>query len=151
MIEISTNMTQVCDGIIKQMSAMDVSKMTRLQATTLMAKMRKRIHEDGLASDGRPIGEYSKNYLKYVRPKYGRMEGSKVVLSLTRTMENAMTLFPIENGTGIGYATAEQLQKSKWCELTYKKKIFAPTKEEHDLCVEIGNNYVNKHFNGGNY
>lgn len=151
MIEIKSNITEVCDGVVKQLSAMDISKMTRLQATTLMAQMRKRIHEDGLATDGRPIGTYSRGYLRYVRPKYGRTEGSKVVLSLTRTMENAMVLYPLENGTGIGYATAEQLQKARWCEQTYKRKIFAPTAAERDTCIQIGKNYINRHLNGADY
>lgn len=151
MIEIKSNITEFCDGVIKQLSAMDISKMTRLQASTLMAQMRRRIHVDGLAADGRPIGTYSRGYLRYVRPKYGRTEGSKVVLSLTRTMENAMVLYPLENGTGIGYATAEQLQKARWCEETYKRKIFSPTTEERNTCIQIGKNYINKHLNGANY
>lgn len=148
MIEITSNITEICDNVIKKLSSVDVSKMTRLQASTLMARMRNRIHVDGLDADGKPIGTYSKPYLKYTRPKYGRTEDTKVVLSLTRTMENSMVLYPIENGTGIGYATAEQLQKSKWCEETYKKKIFAPTTEERDMCIQIGKNYIKEHING---
>ena len=56
MIEIKSNITEFCDGVIKQLSAMDISKMTRLQASTLMAQMRRRIHVEGLSADGRPIG-----------------------------------------------------------------------------------------------
>ncbi len=150
MIEITTNILDVCDNIVKRLSAVDASKMTRLQATTLMAQMRQRIHVEGLASDGKPIGTYSAGYLRYTRPKYGRTEGSKVVLSLTRTMENAMTLYPLGNGTGIGYATAEQKQKAMWQEETYHKKIFTPTTEERNTCIQIGKNYIKEHLYGTN-
>lgn len=150
MIELTTNTLQICDGVIKQLSDLDVNKIARLQASTLMAKMRRRIHTDGLDAEGQPIGTYSPGYVKYKRAKAGRREGNKVVLSLTRTMENAMVDVPLEDGAGIGYATAEQLQKSKWCEETYGKKIFAPTSEEKDLMDEVAQDYVNKVLNGTN-
>ena len=132
------------------MSTIDIDRMTRLQATSLLAKMRRRIHVEGRASDGSPIGSYSKAYMKYVRPKYGRKEGSKVVLSLTRSMENGMILFPIENGTAIGSATQELLQRAKWQEKrpAYgSRAIFSPTAEETNMVEEIGNNYILEHFN----
>lgn len=151
MIQINTNMVEVASKLQGKLSAIDVDKMTRLQAATLMAQMRNRIHVEGLASDGMPIGSYSKGYLKYTRPKYGRMEGAKVVLSLTRTMENSMILFPIANGTAIGYSTAEQLQKARWQEKrpAYgSREIFSPTEEERNLVIEIGKNYIKKHLQG---
>ncbi|MEE1096582.1 MAG: hypothetical protein UH084_08460 [Paludibacteraceae bacterium] len=147
MITIQSNLEEVLTTVHQKLSAVDVDKMTRLQATSLMAAMRQRIHVDGKASDGGPIGAYSPAYVKYTRPKHGRLEGSKVVLSLTRTMENAMILYPIPNGTGIGYSTSEQLQKARWCEETYKKKIFSPTAGERDMVNKIGENYINEHFN----
>lgn len=151
MIELETNTLQICDGVIKQLSSLDIGKLTRLQASTLMAQMRRRIHVEGLDANGEPIGTYTPSYVKYARKKAGRQEGNKVVLSLTRTMENAMIDKPLdENSAGIGYATAEQLQKSKWCEETYGKKIFAPTKEERDLMDEIAKDYINKALNGDN-
>ncbi len=151
MTEITTNMLDVCDNIVRRLSAIDADKMCRLQASTLMAEMRQRIHVDGLAADGQPIGTYSAGYLRYTRPKYGRQEGGKVVLSLTRTMENAMALYPIEGGTGIGYATAEQLQKAHWCEETYKKDIFSPTNAERTRCIQIGKNFIKEHIHGADY
>lgn len=119
-----------------------VYEMTRIQASTLLAKIRHRVHVQGIASDGQPIGNYSNNYALYTRPKYGRGTSRKVIASLTRSMENSMVLYPLPNGTGIGYATSEQTQKSKWVEKTYKKKIFNPTKEERNLVIEIGQNYI---------
>lgn len=147
MISIQSNLEEVLTTVHQKLSAIDVDKMTRLQATSLMATMRQRIHVDGKASDGGAIGSYSPAYVKYTRPKFGRKEGSKVVLSLTRTMENAMILYPIPHGTGIGYSTAEQLQKARWCEQTYNKKIFSPTAEERNMVNKIGEEYINKYLN----
>lgn len=149
MLRIETNMDVIVDKVAFKMSSIDIDKMTRLQATSLMAKMRKRIHVEGKASDGQPIGSYSQSYLKYVRPKYGRKEGSKVVLSLTRAMENGMILFPITNGTAIGYATPELFQRAKWQEKRSaygKRAIFSPTSDEKALVQEIGNNYIKEHL-----
>lgn len=143
MIQMQSNMSDVVTQLdLSIINAIDIDQMTRLQASSLMAHMRRRIHIDGIATDGSNIGSYSPNYLKYTRPKYGRKEGSKVVLSLTRNMEQSMVLFPIENGTGIGYATEENLQKAVWCEETYGKPIFAPTEEERQMCIEIAQEYI---------
>jgi hypothetical protein len=148
MITMDSNGEVVFKTVQAKLTEIDIDKMTRLQATSLMAAMRRRIHIDGLDSDGKQIGIYSPGYLKYVRPKHGRQEGPKVVLSLTRSMENAMVLYPIENGTGIGYTTAEQLQKARWTEETYKKRIFAPTEGEKNMVMEIAKSYIAEHLNG---
>lgn len=140
-------MHEIVNQLDTRLSSIDIDKLTRAQATTLLALMRKRIHVNGLASDGRPIGTYTKSYMKYVRPKFGRKEGSKVVLSLTRSMENSMILFPIENGTAIGYATAELTQRARWQEKRYDNRpIFSPTQQESDVLREIAKNYINEHF-----
>lgn len=145
MIEFSTNLAEVSTAMLKKLGSIDIDKLTRIQATSLMAAIRKRVHTDGIATDGRPIGKYSKSYLKYTRPKYGRTEGSKVVLSLTRTMENGMVLFPIERGTAIGYSTPELLQRALWQENrpSYgSRAIFQPTEQEKEMCVQIARDYI---------
>ena len=148
MITMDSNGEVIMKTVEAKLTSIDIDRMTRLQATSLMAAMRRRIHVEGLDSESKPIGIYSPGYLKYTRPKHGRREGAKVVLSLTRSMENAMVLYPIEGGTGIGYTTAEQLQKSRWNEQTYKKRIFAPTEGEKNLVIEIAQGYIAEHFNG---
>ena len=52
MITIQSNLEEVLTTVHQKLSAVDVDKMTRLQATSLMAAMRQRIHVDGKASDG---------------------------------------------------------------------------------------------------
>jgi hypothetical protein len=145
MLRIESNMDMVVNKVNLSLNAINVDEMTRLQATTLLAQMRKRIHVRGVASDGRPIGTYSQSYLKHVRPKHKRSGDSKVILSLTRAMENGMILFPITNGTAIGYATPELLQRARWQEKRPAygaRAIFSPTQEELELVNEIGNNYI---------
>lgn len=149
MLRIETNMDVVVNKVAMQMSALDIDRMTRLQATTLMALMRKRIHVEGLASDGRPIGTYTKYYAEKTRPKFGRKEGNKVVLSLTRSMEQGMILFPIAKGTAIGYATPELFQRAKWQEKRPAygaRSIFSPTESERLIIAEVGRNFIKDTF-----
>ena len=141
-MRIDNNMVDVLNTVEFRLSSLQVQEMTRIQASTLMAKIRHRVHQEGVDSKGNPIGTYSLGYARFTRPKYGRGTNRKVVASLTRSMENSMVLYPLPNGTGIGYATAENRQKAKWVEQTYGKKIFSPTDGERALVNEIAQNYI---------
>lgn len=136
-------MPAIINAVNTKLSAIDVDKMTRIQASTLLAVMRVRIHQDGLDSQGQAIGTYSPGYLKY-RMKHKRGSDPRVILSLTRSMEQSMELYPVKNGTGIGFSTRENLNKSKWCEQTYGKRIYAPTISEKKMVIEIGKDYISK-------
>lgn len=140
-----SNFTSVIKTVNDKLKAVDIQKMTAIQASTLLGLMRVRIHMDGIASDGTQIGYYTPAYMK-TRKKAGRGSDEKVILSLTRSMENSEELYPLTNGTGIGFSTAENWQKAKWCEETYGKRIFAPTVEEEQTVVAIGQDYIRKHF-----
>ena len=149
MLRIESNMDVVVSKLATSMSKIDIDKMTRLQASSLMAMIRKRVHVEGKASDDSPIGNYTKSYKERVRPKYGRKEGYKVVLSLTRSMENGMVLYPIPNGTGIGYVTKELLQRAKWQEKRAcygSRPIWSPTEGEREMVLKIGQNYIEQHL-----
>lgn len=148
-IAMETNLEYTINTISENLSNIDIDQMTRLQASSLMAEMRQRIHTKGLATDGNPIGTYTPGYMR-TRQRHGRKEGDKVVLSLTRAMENSMVLIPIENGTGIGYTTAEQLQKAKWNDkrAAYgSREIFAPTENERMMVEQIAQSFIEQHMN----
>ena len=142
----TTNALTVINTIKSKLSALDTKRMTIIQASTLMAVMRDRIHVNGLDSNNTPIGVYTPKYIKHSRIKAGRGADNKVILSLTRQMENGYMIVELANGTGIGCATHEDFQKVQWCEETYKKKIFAPTTEERTLVNQIAQDFIAKNL-----
>jgi hypothetical protein len=82
------------------------------------------------------------------RQKYNRSADTKVILSLTRQMENDMSVceknpIKIPYGYAIGYQNDFNYDKLLWCEETYKKKILTKlSKNEEILVDEIVKNYV---------
>ena len=140
----STNLPTVLQTVNLKLTDMQREKMTRLQATSLLAVMRDRIHVQGKDSSGGQIGTYTPAYIKYTRAKSGRGTDNKVILSLTRQMENGYKLYKLDNGTGIGFTTQEDMQKARWCEDTYKKPIFAPTAEEKAMVMQIAQDFIAK-------
>jgi hypothetical protein len=79
------------------------------------------------------------------RPKYNRSSDTKVILSLTRQMENDMKVISLKTGSyGIGFSNKLNYDKSQWCEKTYKKegKIYALSNEEVDAANLIVENFV---------
>lgn len=141
---LSSNAIPVLNSVSLKLSALDIKRMTTIQASTLMAVMRDRIHVRGEDSNGSQIGVYTPKYIKYARKKAGRGTDNKVILSLTRQMENGYILveLPDGSGTGIGFSTHEDFQKAVWCEETYKKDIFAPTSEEKAMVMKIAEEYI---------
>lgn len=59
------------------------------------------------------------------RPNYHRSDDTKVILSLTRQMENDLSVVETPTGYGIGYLNDFNYQKAVWCEETYKKPILS--------------------------
>lgn len=145
-MELQTNMPVVLNTVNLKLSALDIKRMTNIQASTLMAVIRDRIHVQGRDSNGAPIGVYTPRYIKYTRRKAGRGTDNKVILSLTRQMENGYILVELQNGTGIGFSTHEDFQKAGWCEETYKKPIFKPTVEETAMVNQIAEKYIAQHL-----
>lgn len=76
------------------------------------------------------------------RPKYNRTSDTKVVLSLTRQMENDLSVLPSGSGYGIGYNNPDNFKKSQYNEQTYKKKIWNLTADEKALAKKTAENYA---------
>ena len=163
MITITTNFDEVIAGVTAKLNMLDGQRICMAMAMGVIDRMHKRIHQDGIDADGNPIGTYSECYMKVrtgnygdaglqrrgknkgkPRPLYNRDADSKVIASLTRQMENAMTVIPLVNGAGIGYHDELSYNKSKWVENTYGKDIFALTDDERALAVEIAKDETNK-------
>ncbi|MEX6689225.1 hypothetical protein QTN47_17075 [Danxiaibacter flavus] len=80
-------------------------------------------------------GTYSKGSNKGAgRTSYNRGADPKVILSLTRQMENDEVAVPIdERSYGIGFNNEHNYNKSQWNEATYDKKIWNLTEQEKEL------------------
>lgn len=77
------------------------------------------------------------------RPQYHRSDDPTVILSLTRQMENDLTVIPSGRGYGIGYLNPDNYKKAIWCEATYKKKILTKlTKDEIELAKKTAQEFV---------
>lgn len=128
-------------------------------AFDLIALMTQRIHDRGQASDDLAIGTYSKGYMTVrtgnyknaqktksgkikdagvdkngkTRPVYNRSADTKVIISLTRQLENDWSVVDNGNSYGIGFKNKHNFDKSQWVEVTYKKKIFSlsPSEKEY--------------------
>ena len=142
----STNLPEVLNTVHLKLSKLHSDELTRTQATSLMAVMKDRIHIQGKDSNGTQIGTYTPAYIKYARAKAKRGVDNKVIISLTRQLENGWSPEPIENGYAICLRSKEDMQKAQWCEETYKKKIFAPTAEEKAMVIQIAQDYIAKNF-----
>ena len=133
MITIKTNIDIVTDKILKKLNILqDREYLLRPVAFDVVSLMTERIHQEGQASDGNQIGQYSNNYLKQRVKKYNRKEDKKIVVSLTRQLENDWSVIATERGYGIGFLNTFNLQKAGWVEEIKDKSIFKLTKREAD-------------------
>lgn len=145
----SSNLPTVLNTVNLRLTELQGDEMTRLQALSLTAVIKDRIFVQGKDSKGTQIGTYTPAYIKYARKKAGRGTDNKVIISLTRQLENGMAPRRLETGEvgyGIFLRSDEDMQKARWCEETYRKPIFAPTAEERALVIQIADEYIAKHL-----
>lgn len=111
--------------------AYEKDRVLRSVATTMRAELSHRIHTEGKAADGSLISPqgYSPAYLEERVEKFNRTNDSKVVLSLTRQMENDFKVIETENGYGLGFSNPFNYEKSQWNEQRFKK-IYDLTPDE---------------------
>jgi hypothetical protein len=178
MLSVATNINEVIAAELAKLSAFDAISVCKAQAIETVNLFKKRIHQEGKASDGSQIGTYSPGYMKvrtgnfgnsgrasrgrnagkiknagvYVRgakkgsprPKYNRTGDTMVILSLTRQMENQLTVIPIPNGYGVGWHDSQNFQKAGWAEKTYRKKIYSLMSEEHAKVIEMAEQAISE-------
>lgn len=143
---ISSNISEVLGSLVARIDeAIKPENFTRVVATGIISTVHNRIHIQGKAADGSPIGSYENNYLRLRERKYNRLEGKKVVLSLTRQMENDFSAVVTQNGTwGLGFKNSLNADKSKWVQDHFEKNVYDLTAEEKDMALEIGAEYLQK-------
>lgn len=81
-----------------------------------------------------------------LRPKYNRTNDTKVVISLTRQMENDFSIQPTDTGYGLGYNNADNALKVEYVENIYKKKIFALTADEIAAAYASAQEFINQNI-----
>lgn len=154
MITLKTNIGVISERIKEKLGILaDKEYLLRPVCFDVIDLMTKRIHVDGKDSDNTDIGTYSKGYMSLrtgtfkrlkkkdgtdiIRPKYNRTTDTKVVISLTRQLENDWSVIATEKGYGIGFLNEFNMQKARWTEGTYSKKIFNLSEAEQDHAISV--------------
>lgn len=144
-MRIKTNIGQVTGAIAERLKVLkDKDLLLRPVAFGLIDLMTQRIHIDGKASDSGQIGNYNSNYLKLrQRNPYNRTGDKKIIVSLTRQLENDWSVIATEKGYGIGFKNSFNLQKARWVEENKGKKIFDLTQSEQVYATDYLNELIN--------
>lgn len=149
MIKVETNWTQFISNLnFKIEGIKNPETVLRQVAVDMLPIVRNRVHVEGKDASGSGIGTYSSSYLKRRQNKYNRTGDSKVIISLTRQMENDFSLIALGNGYGLGYKNADNFAKTFFVEATYGKKIFALTSEEKGQAIKVAQAATHKLLNG---
>lgn len=144
MAEIKTNIIEVGELLQEQIDKLgDKEYIPRTLSFDLIDLMTKRIHIDGVASDGSQIGTYNKDYLSLRRRKFNRSADTKIIVSLTRQLENDWNVIATDDGYGIGFLNSHNLDKARWVEGIKDKKIFDLSAAEQEYVDETVQKLVN--------
>lgn len=83
------------------------------------------------------------------RPNFHRGSDPKVIISLTRHLENSYAVVAAApNGYGISFTNETDYDKSQFVEKTYSKPIFPMTAEEEKRLLEVIEETLNHSLNG---
>lgn len=154
MLSITSNIKDVTSSLIGRLKAVadpngEVrDKMLRTIAFDTAANMKVRIHQDGKNSENTDIGEYSNSYIK-IREKNRRGTDKKVILSLTRQMENDYGIVGGNGATGyaLGFKNPDNANKAGWMEDKYGA-IYKPTKVEVAHMRVVAEQFITDILNG---
>lgn len=125
MATIKTNIGEVTDRIKEKLAKIsDKEYIPRTLSFDLIDLMTRRIHNEGMAADGSAIGTYNKDYLSLRKSKYQRSSDTKIIVSLTRQLENDWNVIATDKGYGIGFLNPHNFDKARWVEANKSKKIF---------------------------
>lgn len=137
MASIKTNIGEVTERIKDKLSKLgDKEYIPRTLSFDLIDLMTKRIHIDGGAADGSQIGTYNKDYLSLRKRKFQRSGDSKIIVSLTRQLENDWNVIATNQGYGIGFLNSHNFDKARWVEAIKSKKIFFLSPDEQQYVNE---------------
>lgn len=135
-IRIKSNIGVITESIRRKLNILsDKEYLVRPVCFDVIDLMTKRIHIDGKAADDSQIGTYNKSYLKLREEKYSRKSDPKIIVSLTRQLENDWSVIATDKGYGVGFLNAHNLQKARWVEQNKSKKIFSLSESEREHAI----------------
>lgn len=133
-IKITSNAVVVLARIANKIELLkDPQMLLRPVCIELIPMITERIHERGIDANGRAIGTYSPGYLKYTRKDYKRGPSAKVIVSLSRKLENEWGVIPTDKGYAIGFIDG---QGGKIISPISKKEQAAVSSKQKLLYVE---------------
>ncbi len=143
MVTVTTNISAVIDKIKSNFELLkDREYLLRPLAIETIPNMKERIHKEGKASDGEQIGTYSTGYMR-TRAENNRSKDTKIIVSLTRQLENDWSLLGTATGYGIGFNNPFNREKAGWVEDQKGKIIFNLASAEKDYIKERLQELVN--------
>lgn len=80
------------------------------------------------------------------RQRFNRSGDTKVILSLTRQMENDYAVVPGDVGWGVGFNNSHNFDKANWNNLRYGKVVYDLTQTEQDRFVELTEQLITERF-----
>lgn len=113
-------------------------------ATGVLSVVHDRIHVQGKRANGSDIGTYANSYIR-MRAKNNRGADRKIILSLTRQMENDFS--PVEDGgkTGLGFNNVTNFDKATWMEERFEG-TYNLSAEEQLIVVQVLEDVINGVF-----
>lgn len=138
MVTIKTNIGQVTNELREKLLKLaDKENIPRILSFDTIDLMTNRIHQEGKAANDQQIGTYNKGYLKLRERKYNRSSDTKIIVSLTRQLENDWSVIATNRGYGVGFKNTFNLQKARWVEENKKVAIFSLSSSEEKKLFEI--------------
>lgn len=146
-MKITTNLSAVINSIKSNFELLkDKEYLLRPLAIETIPNMKERIHRDGKATDDSHIGTYSNGYMRE-REKYNRSQDRKIIVSLTRQLENDWAVIGTAKGYGIGFNNPLNADKARWVESNKGKIIFNLSESEKQYIRERLQELVNGAIN----
>jgi hypothetical protein len=137
-MDITSNIPFVIGNILAKFRELgNPETVSRAAAVAIEPELRHRIHVEGKKTDGSAIGTYSNSYLK-IREKNNRGTSSKVIISLTRQLENGYTLKATEKGYTIGNTSPSNEEIIGYLTEKYGD-IWQLTEKERELTQIVAN------------
>jgi len=81
------------------------------------------------------------------RPKYGLGTDTKIILSLTGSMRDDLSVQPLGSGFGIGFSSTDYSGRAVWLEEKYSKTIFALSDSERSTAIAAAQEQTMKILN----